>query len=57
LGQAKNYEIGICCLSAKHAATRSKIKDFDVLEMGQCERDAFWQLDHYTNYKQKGRGR
>jgi len=26
-GQMKDYEIGFCCLSAKHAAIRSKIKD------------------------------
>ena len=27
LGQIKDYEIGICCFSAKHAAFRSKSKD------------------------------
>jgi hypothetical protein len=27
-GQAKNYNIGICCFSAKHAAFRSKSKDW-----------------------------
>jgi hypothetical protein len=26
-GQTKDYKIGICCFSAKHAALRSKIKD------------------------------
>ena len=26
-GQIKDYEIGICCFSAKHAVLRSKIKD------------------------------
>ena len=26
-GQTKDYEIGICCLSAKHAALRRKSKD------------------------------
>ena len=26
-GQTKDYEIGICCFSAKHAALRSKSKD------------------------------
>jgi hypothetical protein len=26
-GQAKDYEIGICCFSAKHVALRSKSKD------------------------------
>ena len=25
-GQTKNYKIGICCFSAKHAAFRSKSK-------------------------------
>ena len=28
VGQTKVYEIGICCFSAKHAAGRSKIKDW-----------------------------
>ena len=27
-GQTKNYEIGICCFSAKHAALRRKNKDW-----------------------------
>ena len=27
-GQAKDYEIGICCFSAKHAALRRKSKDW-----------------------------
>ena len=27
-GQTKNYEIGICCFSAKHAALRRKSKDW-----------------------------
>ena len=27
-GQAKDYKIGICCFSAKHAASRSKRKDW-----------------------------
>ena len=27
LGQTKDYKIGICCFSAKHAALRSKSKD------------------------------
>jgi hypothetical protein len=26
-GQMKDYEISFCCLSAKHAAIRSKIND------------------------------
>ena len=29
-GQAKDYEIGICCVSAKHAALRGKRKDWLV---------------------------
>ena len=28
LEQTKDYEIGICCFSAKHAALRSKSKDW-----------------------------
>ena len=28
LGQAKDCKIGICCFSAKHAALRSKSKDW-----------------------------
>jgi hypothetical protein len=28
LGQIKDYEIGICCFSTKHAALRSKSKDW-----------------------------
>jgi hypothetical protein len=28
LGQTKDYEIGICCLSAKYAALRKKSKDW-----------------------------
>ena len=27
-GQTKDYEIGICCLSAKHTAFRKKSKDW-----------------------------
>ena len=27
-GQIKNYKIGICCFSAKHAALRRKNKDW-----------------------------
>jgi hypothetical protein len=27
-GQTKDYKIGICCLSAEHAALRSKNKDW-----------------------------
>ena len=29
-GQAKDYKIGICCFSAKHAALRSKSTDWLV---------------------------
>jgi hypothetical protein len=28
LGQTKNYEIGICCFFAKHAALRRKSNDW-----------------------------
>jgi hypothetical protein len=28
LGQTKDYKIGICCFSAKHAALRKKSKDW-----------------------------
>jgi len=31
-GQTKNYKIGICCFSAKHAALRRKSQDW--LESG-----------------------
>ena len=27
-GQTKDYTIGVCCFSAKHAALRRKIKDW-----------------------------
>ena len=27
-GQTKDYKIGMCCFSAKHAALRSKSKDW-----------------------------
>jgi hypothetical protein len=27
-GQTKDYQIGICCFSSKHAALRRKIKDW-----------------------------
>ena len=29
-GQFKDYEIGICCFSAKHAALRRKSKDWSA---------------------------
>jgi hypothetical protein len=28
IGQTKDYKIGICCFSAKHAALRRKSKDW-----------------------------
>jgi hypothetical protein len=31
MGQTKDYKIGICCFSAKHAALRRKSKDLLVL--------------------------
>jgi hypothetical protein len=40
-GQTKEYKIGICCLSAKHAAFRRKSKDWfarnqdNVLRVGR----------------------
>ena len=30
-GETKDYEIGICCFSSKHAALRSKSKDWLAL--------------------------
>jgi hypothetical protein len=33
-GQAKDYEIGICCFSAKHAALRRKTKDWLAQNQG-----------------------
>ena len=29
-GQTKDYKIGICCFSAKHAAVRRKTKDWSA---------------------------
>ena len=29
-GQTKDYKIGICCFSAKHAALRKRSKDFGL---------------------------
>ena len=37
-GQIKNYKIGICCFSAKHAALRKKEKKLVVSESEQCVR-------------------
>ena len=34
-GQTKNYKIGICCFSAKHAALRRKSKTVDWLAWNQ----------------------
>ena len=34
-GQTKDYEIGICCFSAKHAALRSRRKRKDWLARNQ----------------------
>jgi len=31
LGQAKDYKLGICCFSAKHATLRRKSKDWLAL--------------------------
>ena len=33
-GQTKDYEIGICCFSAKHAALRRKTKDWLAQNQG-----------------------
>jgi hypothetical protein len=33
-GQTKDYEIGICCFFAKHAALRSKSKDWLAQNQG-----------------------
>jgi hypothetical protein len=41
-GQTKDYKIGTCCLSTKHAALRSKSKDWlarnqnNVSEWSEC---------------------
>ena len=37
-GQVKDYKIGICCFSAKHAAVRRKSKDGFGSESGSCVR-------------------
>ena len=36
LGKTKDYKIGICCFSAKHAALRSKSKDWLCLSGVSC---------------------
>ena len=48
-GQNKDYKIGICCFSAKHAAFRRKSKDWlaqnqdDVSEWGMSLRGLLFQ--------------
>jgi hypothetical protein len=37
-GQTKDYEIGICCFSAKHAALRRKSKDWLARNQDICVR-------------------
>jgi hypothetical protein len=47
-GQTKDYKIGICCFSAKHAALRSKSKDWlarnqnDVFEWSDMSIRGLW---------------
>jgi len=47
-GQTKDYKIGICCFSAKHAALRRKIKDWlaqnqdNVSEWGDMSIRGLW---------------
>jgi hypothetical protein len=47
-GQTKDYKIGICCFSAKHAALRSKSKDWlarnqnDVSEWSDMSIRGLW---------------
>jgi hypothetical protein len=39
LGQTKDYEIGICCFSSKHAALRRKNKDWlsqNQINVSEC---------------------
>ena len=43
LGQTKAYKIGICCLSAKHAALRSKNKDW----LAQNQNNVSWVEWHF----------
>ena len=35
-GKTKDYQIGICCFSAKHAALRRKNKDWSVGNWIRC---------------------
>ena len=37
-GQIKDYDIGICCFSAKHAALRKKMAKTVGSESGKCVR-------------------
>jgi len=49
-GQTKDYKIGFCCFSAKHAALRRKSKDWlarnqdNVLELGDMSIRCFSEL-------------
>ena len=38
-GQTKDYKIGICCFSAKHAALRRKSKDWLVRNQDNMSAD------------------
>jgi hypothetical protein len=55
-GQTKDYEIGICCFSAKHATLRRKSKDWvalnqdNVFEWGDMSpRTVVSVSQHYKN--------
>ena len=39
-GQTKDYKIDICCFSAKHAALRSKSKDWLARNQNMCPNGA-----------------
>ena len=39
-GQTKDYKIGICCFSAKHAALRSKSKEWLAWNQNMCPNGA-----------------
>jgi hypothetical protein len=47
-GQTKDYKIGVCCFSAKHAALRSKSKD-SLPQMLLNANSAIFQLYHGEN--------
>jgi hypothetical protein len=57
LDQAKDYTIGICCFSAKHASLRRKSEDWlarnqdNVFEWGDMS--IRWLLFHYKNPTQR----